>query len=105
VYRVLVGKPEGKRPLRRPRRRREDGIRIDIREISWGDRVDPAGSEYGSMAVNCNYHHERTDSGPTELVSYSIKLFQRNTCTVNCAIHFGFPLSNNPRDPFTRSFN
>jgi hypothetical protein len=29
VYRVLVGKPEGKRPLERPRRRWEDGIRID----------------------------------------------------------------------------
>jgi hypothetical protein len=33
VYRVLVGKPEGKRPLGRPRRRREDGIRMDLREI------------------------------------------------------------------------
>jgi hypothetical protein len=40
VYRVLVGKPEGKRPLIRPRCRREDGIRMDIREIGWG-RVDP----------------------------------------------------------------
>jgi hypothetical protein len=36
VYRVLVGKPEGKRPLGRPRRRYEDGIRIDLREIGWG---------------------------------------------------------------------
>jgi hypothetical protein len=36
VYRVLVGKPEGKRPLRRPRCRWEDGIKIDLREISWG---------------------------------------------------------------------
>jgi hypothetical protein len=36
VYRVLVGKPEGKRPLGRPRRRCEDGIRIDLREIGWG---------------------------------------------------------------------
>jgi hypothetical protein len=35
VYRVLVGKPEGKRPLGRPRRRWEDGIRVDIREIGW----------------------------------------------------------------------
>jgi hypothetical protein len=31
-YRVLVGKPEGKRPLRRPRRRWEDNIRIYLRE-------------------------------------------------------------------------
>jgi hypothetical protein len=36
VYGVLMGKPEGKRPLGRPRRRWEDGIRMDLREISWG---------------------------------------------------------------------
>jgi hypothetical protein len=36
VYRVLVGKPEGKRPLGRPRHRWEDGIRMDLREIGWG---------------------------------------------------------------------
>jgi hypothetical protein len=36
VYKVLVGKPEGKRPLGRPRRRWEDGIRIDLREIGLG---------------------------------------------------------------------
>jgi hypothetical protein len=36
VYRVLMGKPEAKRPLGRPRRRREDGIRMDFREIGWG---------------------------------------------------------------------
>jgi hypothetical protein len=33
AYRVLVGRPEGKRPLRRPRRRWEDNIKIDLREI------------------------------------------------------------------------
>jgi hypothetical protein len=33
AYRILVGKPEGKRPLGRPRRRWEDNIRIDLREI------------------------------------------------------------------------
>jgi hypothetical protein len=36
VYKVLVGKPKGKRPFRRPRRRWEDGIRMDLREIGWG---------------------------------------------------------------------
>jgi hypothetical protein len=36
VYRVLVGKTEGKRPLVRPRRRWEDGIKMDLREIGWG---------------------------------------------------------------------
>jgi hypothetical protein len=33
VYKALVGKPEGKRPLGRPRYRWEDGIRMDLREI------------------------------------------------------------------------
>jgi hypothetical protein len=36
VYRVLVGKPEGKRPLEKPRRRWKDGIKTDLREIGWG---------------------------------------------------------------------
>jgi hypothetical protein len=37
VYKVLVGKSEGKRPLGRPRRRWEDGIRMDLRKIGlWG---------------------------------------------------------------------
>jgi hypothetical protein len=33
AYRILVGKPEGKRPLGRPRRRWVDNIKIDLREI------------------------------------------------------------------------
>jgi hypothetical protein len=36
AYRILVGKPQGKRPLGRPRCRWEDNIRIDLREIEWG---------------------------------------------------------------------
>ena len=36
VYRILVGKPEGKRPLGRPRRRWEDNIKIDIQEAGCG---------------------------------------------------------------------
>jgi hypothetical protein len=36
VYMVLIGKPEGKRPLGRPRSGWEDGIRMDLREIGWG---------------------------------------------------------------------
>jgi hypothetical protein len=40
MYRVLVGKPEGKRPLEKSRRRWEDGIRMDLREIGWGESVE-----------------------------------------------------------------
>jgi hypothetical protein len=36
VHRMLVGKPEGKRPLRRPRRRWEDNIKIDLQEVGEG---------------------------------------------------------------------
>jgi hypothetical protein len=36
VYRVLVGKPEGKRPLGRPRRRWEDNIKADLQEVGYG---------------------------------------------------------------------
>jgi hypothetical protein len=36
VYRVLVGKPEGKIPLERPWHSWEDGINMDLRETGWG---------------------------------------------------------------------
>ena len=36
VHRVLVGKPEGKRPLGRPRRRYEDNIKMDLQEVGRG---------------------------------------------------------------------
>jgi len=36
MYRVLVGKPEGKRPLGRPRRRWEDNIKMDLKEVGGG---------------------------------------------------------------------
>jgi hypothetical protein len=35
AYRILVGRPEGRRPLGRPRRRWEDNIKIDLREVGW----------------------------------------------------------------------
>ena len=44
AYRVLVGKPEGKRPLGIPRRRWEDNIKIDLREVGYdpGEWIDLA---------------------------------------------------------------
>jgi hypothetical protein len=38
AYRILVGKPEGKRPLERPRRRWVDNIKMDLGEIGWDGR-------------------------------------------------------------------
>ena len=37
LYRVLLGKPEGKRPLGRPRHRGEDNIKMDLQEVECGD--------------------------------------------------------------------
>jgi hypothetical protein len=37
AYKLLVGKPEGNRPLGRPRRRWVDNIRIDLGEVGWGN--------------------------------------------------------------------
>jgi hypothetical protein len=54
VYNVFVGKPEGKRPLGRPRRRWEDGIRMDLREIGWGGcRLDLTSSGQGPVSGCC----------------------------------------------------
>jgi hypothetical protein len=49
VYRVLVGKPEGKRPLGRPRRRWEDGLKMDLRDIGLG------GVEWIHLARDTDY--------------------------------------------------
>jgi hypothetical protein len=40
AHRVLVGKPEGRRPLRRLRCRREDNIKMDFREVGWRGDTD-----------------------------------------------------------------
>jgi hypothetical protein len=44
AYRILVGKPEGRRPLGRPRRRWVDKTKMDVREIGWNgmDWIDLA---------------------------------------------------------------
>jgi hypothetical protein len=36
AYRILVGRPEGRRPLGRPRHRWEDNIKMDLQEAGWG---------------------------------------------------------------------
>jgi hypothetical protein len=44
AYRILVGRPEGRRPLGRPRRRWEHNIKMDLQEVGWGrmDWIDMA---------------------------------------------------------------
>jgi hypothetical protein len=55
AYKILVGKPEGKRPLERPRCRWVDNIKIDLREMGWGgmDWIDLAdGRDWRRTLVN-----------------------------------------------------
>jgi hypothetical protein len=40
AYRLLGGRPEGRRPLGRPRRRWEDNIKMDLQEVGWGHGLD-----------------------------------------------------------------
>jgi hypothetical protein len=71
MYSVLVGKPEGKGPIERPRRRWEDGMKMDLREIGLGCvcvcvcGVDSPGSGYGC----CECGDEPSGSGATKVVS------------------------------------
>jgi hypothetical protein len=71
VYKVLVGKPEGKIPLGRPRRRWEDGIRMDLRAmgLGGGGGLDSTGSGQGPVAGCCECGDEPSGSCATELVS------------------------------------
>ena len=63
VYRVLVGKPEGKRTLGRPRRRWEDNIKMDLQEVrSEGYGLTQGGSGYGELAGTCECGNELSDS-------------------------------------------
>jgi hypothetical protein len=68
LCKVLVGKPEGKRPLGRPRRRWENGIRMYLKEIGWGKgTVDSIGSGKRPVAGCCEYDDEPLGSGSTDL--------------------------------------
>jgi hypothetical protein len=70
VYKVLVGKPEGKRPHARPRHRWEDGIRMDLRVIGLGGcGLDSTGSGQGLLAGCCECCDEPSGSCASELVS------------------------------------
>jgi hypothetical protein len=48
AYNILVGRPEGRRPLGRPRRRWEDNIKMDLREIGCGDVAGFIGLRIGT---------------------------------------------------------
>ena len=63
VYRVLVGKPEGKRKFGRPRHRWEDNIKMDLQEVGGGGHgLDRTGSGYGQVAGTCECGNEPSGS-------------------------------------------
>jgi hypothetical protein len=62
AYKILVGEPEGKRPLGRPRRRWVDNIKMDLREIGWGrmDWIDLAQDR--EVEGCCQHGNKHSDS-------------------------------------------
>jgi hypothetical protein len=76
LYKFLVGKPEGKRPLGRPRRRWEDGIKMDLGETGLGMWIGFDWLRTGLVAGCCECGDEPSGSCATELVgSSSTKLY------------------------------
>jgi hypothetical protein len=70
LYTVLVGKPEGKRPLRRPRLVWEDGVRKDLTQTGLrGCGLDSTGSGQGPVVGCCECSDKPSGSCATELVS------------------------------------
>jgi hypothetical protein len=57
-----VGKPEGRRPLGRPRRRWENNIKMDLREFGWGHGLDRSDSGQGQVAGSCECGYEPSGS-------------------------------------------
>jgi hypothetical protein len=62
AYWVLVGKSEGRRSLERPRRRWEDNIKMDLREVKWGHGLDRSGLGQGQVAGCCECGNEPSGS-------------------------------------------
>jgi hypothetical protein len=62
AYRVLVGKPKGKRPLRRPRRRWVSNIKMGLRELEWGRGLVSSASGYRQVLGCCGHGNELSDS-------------------------------------------
>jgi hypothetical protein len=61
AYNILVGRPEGRRSLGRPRRRWEDNIKMDLREIGFGD-VDVDWIHWAQVAGSCEHDNEPSGS-------------------------------------------
>jgi hypothetical protein len=80
LYKVLVGKPNGKRPLGRPRRRWEDGIRMDL----GGCGLGLTSSGQGLVAGCCECGDEPSGSCTMELVGWLHKIIVKLSGHVIC---------------------
>jgi hypothetical protein len=86
AHRLLVGKPDGKRPLRRARRRWLDNIRMDLGEVGWGD-VDWIGLTIVNSVVNL-----RVSENAGKLSNDCTTGGLSNSCILfpQCVLHFLF---------------
>jgi hypothetical protein len=50
-YRVLVGNPQGKIPVGRPRHRRDNNIKMELREIRWGGGLDSYRDQWRALVI------------------------------------------------------
>ena len=62
VYRVLVGKPKGRRPPERPRRIWEDNIKMDLQDVERGHRLARSGPGKGHASGSCECVNEPSGS-------------------------------------------
>jgi hypothetical protein len=62
AYRILLGKPEGKRPLGRQRRRWVNNIKIDLREIDWDGMAGSIWLRMGTVEGSCEHGNEPSGS-------------------------------------------
>jgi hypothetical protein len=63
AYMILVGKPDGRRPLEIPRRRWLDNVKMDLRDIGWDDMdwIDLT-QDNGPLEGSCEHGNERSGS-------------------------------------------
>jgi hypothetical protein len=70
AYRILVGRPEGRRPLGRPRRRWEDNIKMDLQEVGSEHGLDLYGSWEIQVAGSCECGNEPSGFYKTRGISW-----------------------------------
>jgi hypothetical protein len=76
AYRILVGKAEGNAPLRKPRHRREDNVKMDAREIEW------SGTDWINLAPGRDQYCALVNTAMNLPVSYNAGIFLSSLASV-----------------------